>query len=263
MAFFKSGNPTLSEKIFSKNTDVALNDNVMTVRGAMNKFGFLLLMVLAGASYMWTMYYDRLAMQELPTAFMPLFYTGLLGGLVLSLVITFKPKWSGFLSPVFGLLEGLFVGGLSAIVNEQMEGMGYANIVLQAVGLTFGIGISMFLLYNFRIIRLTKKVQSIIIAASFGVFIFYIIRLILSMGFNIYIPFMQFGDNSWLGIGISIFLVALAAINLILDFELIEKGAEAGAPKYMEWFGGFALTVTIVWLYIEILRLLSRFASRD
>lgn len=130
---------------------------------------------------------------------------------------------------------------------------------MNAVGLTFGVAIAMFLLYNFRIIKATEKFKSIIISATVGIGIFYLITIVLRM-FGVNVAFMY--DSSLLGIGISLFVVAIAALNLILDFDMIEKGAEMGAPKYMEWYGAFGLLVTIVWLYIEILKLLSRFASR-
>ena len=130
---------------------------------------------------------------------------------------------------------------------------------MQAVGLTFGVAIAMFLLYNFRVIKATERFKSVIISATVGIGIFYLISMVLRM-FGIDMPFMY--DSSALGIGISLFVVAIAALNLILDFDMIERGAEAGAPKYMEWYGAFGLLVTIVWLYIEILKLLSRFANR-
>ena len=131
---------------------------------------------------------------------------------------------------------------------------------MQAVGLTFGVAIAMFLLYNFRIIKATEKFKSVIISATVGIGIFYLLTMIVRM-FGVDMPFMY--DSSLLGIGISLFIVAIAALNLILDFDMIEKGSEAGAPKFMEWYGAFALLVTIVWLYIEILKLLSRFAKRN
>ncbi|HRH59544.1 MAG TPA: Bax inhibitor-1/YccA family protein, partial [Chitinophagaceae bacterium] len=135
----------------------------------------------------------------------------------------------------------------------------YPGLIMNAVGLTFGVAIAMFLLYNFRIIKATEKFKSIIISATVGIGIFYLITIVLRM-FGVNVAFMY--DSSLLGIGISLFVVAIAALNLILDFDMIEKGAEMGAPKYMEWYGAFGLLVTIVWLYIEILKLLSRFASR-
>ena len=152
----------------------------------------------------------------------------------------------------------LFLGAISAIFNTAFAEK-YPGLIMNAVGLTFGVAIAMFLLYNFRIIKATEKFKSIIIAATGGIFIFYLITLVLRL-FHVNVAFMY--DSSLLGIGISLFVVAIAALNLILDFDMIERGAAQGAPKYMEWYGAFGLLVTIVWLYIEILKLLSRFASR-
>lgn len=251
MALYQSGNPTLTEKIFSKSIDRS-NQGVMTVRGAINKFGFLMLMVIAGAAYTWNLY-DSFKIPTMQTFMM----VGAFGGMITAFVIIFKPKWAGYLSPLYGLLEGFFIGGISALVNAAFA-QKYPGIVLQAVGLTFGVALAMFLLYNFRIIKATQKFKSIIIASTLGIGIFYLITLVLSM-FHVNMPFMY--NASPLGIGISLFVVAIAALNLILDFDMIEQGAEMGAPKYMEWYGAFGLLITIVWLYIEMLKLLSRIAS--
>lgn len=253
MALFESGNPTLSEKIFSRNLDRS-NTEVMTVRGAIQKFGFLLLMVVAGAAYTWKMYFEF----KIPTM-MTLFWVGLIGGLISALIITFKPSSSKYLAPAYGLLEGFVIGGLSAIVNDQFHAK-YPNIVLQAVLLTFGVAFAVFLLYNFRIIRPTQKFKAIIISASVGIGLFYLVYFVLGL-FGVNMSFMAWNDSSLLGIGINLFVIAIAALSLILDFEQIEVGEKMGAPKYMEWYGAFGLLVTMIWLYIQILKLLSRIAS--
>lgn len=252
MALFQSGNPTLSQKIFS--SSVAQQDaGTMTVRGTLTKFGFLLFMVLAGATYSWYLYYNNQ-----PNTAMTLMWVGLIGGLIAAFAISFKPTWAPFLSPAYGILEGFVLGSFSAMMNDVFSEK-YPGLVLQAVGLTFGVAVAMFLLYNFRVIKATEKFKSIIFTATAGIAIFYVITLVLGL-FHVNIPFMY--DSSLLGIGLSIFIVAIAALNLILDFDMIEKGADIGAPKFMEWYGAFGLMVTLVWLYIEILRLLSRFAGR-
>ena len=255
MAIFKSGNPTLTEKMFDKSTAVmAENQGVMSVRGAINKFGFLMLMVIAGAAYNWQLF------QELKQSTMTiLMMVGAIGGFVIALGITFKPNWAAYLAPAYGLLQGLFIGGISAIMNKLFETK-YPGLVMQAVGLTFGVALAMFLLYNFRIIKATEKFKSVIIASTLGIGIFYLITMVLNM-FGVNVSFMH--DSSLLSIGISLFIVAIAAMNLILDFDMIEQGAERGAPKFMEWYGAFGLLVTIVWLYIEMLKLLSKLGSRD
>ena len=247
MALFESGNPTLSQKIFSRSA-AETSTEVMTVRGTINKFGFLLLMVMAGAIFTW---------QSEPERMMMFMWIGLIGGLISSLIIIFKPTLAGYIAPAYGILEGFFLGALSAILNEAFAKR-YPGLIMQAVGLTFGVAIAMFLLYNFRVIKATQRLKSIIFTATAGIAIFYLIAMVLRL-FHVNLPFMY--DASALGIGISLFVIAIAALNLILDFDMIEQGASMGAPKYMEWYGAFGLLVTIVWLYIEILKLLSRFAN--
>ncbi|MBC7651538.1 MAG: Bax inhibitor-1/YccA family protein [Deinococcales bacterium] len=255
MELFKSGNPTLTKKIFDKShTNEAELNGVMSVRGTINKFGFMMLMVIGAASYTW-----HLNEESKQATMMTLMLVGIFGGLICALAISFKPTWAPYLAPAYGLLQGLFIGGISAIMNETFA-KSYPGLVMQAVGLTFGVAIAMFLLYNFRIIRATEKFKSVIISATVGIAIFYGISMLLRL-FGINMPFMY--DSSLLGIGISLFVVAIAALNLILDFDMIEQGAEQGAPKYMEWYGAFGLLVTIIWLYVEMLKLLSRFAKRS
>ena len=252
MALFQSGNPTLSQKIFDRSLQQQ-DAGTMTVRGAVNKFGFLLFMVLAGAAYTWYLYYNN--QQQ---TMMTLMWVGIIGGLISVFAISFKPTLAPYLSPAYGILEGFFLGAISAVLNDAFSEK-YPGLVLQAVGLTFGVAIAMFLLYNFRVIKATERFKSVIFAATAGIAIFYLITLVLRL-FHINIPFMY--DSSLLGIGLSLFIIAIAALNLIIDFDMIEKGANMGAPKFMEWYGAFGLLVTMVWLYIEILRLLSRFAGR-
>ena len=190
---------------------------------------------------------------------MTFFWVGLIGGLVSVIAISFKPSLAKYLSPAYGLLEGFVLGGLSAIINDQFKEK-YPNIVLSAVLLTFGVAFAVFLLYNFRIIRPTAKFKAILLSSMAGIFIFYLIYMVLGL-FGVNIPFMNWGDSSLLGIGINLFVVVIAALSLILNFEQIEVGEQVGAPKYMEWYGAFGLLVTMIWLYIEILKLLSRFSS--
>ncbi|HSC54180.1 MAG TPA: Bax inhibitor-1/YccA family protein [Phnomibacter sp.] len=252
MSLFKSSNPALGEKTFQGLSVAGSGGGIMTARGAMTKLGFMLLLLMAGAFFTW----NAASKGQSVNGYMML---GAIGGLVLALVIIFKKEWAQYLAPAYAILEGLFIGGISAMYNLAFaESM--PNIITNAVGLTMGTAVAMFLLYNFRIIRATERFKSIIFTATAGIAIFYLIVLVLRM-FGVNVGFMH--DSSMLGIGISLFVVAIAALNLILDFDMIEQGAAYGAPKYMEWFGAFGLLVTLVWLYLEILRLLSRFASRD
>jgi len=253
MALFESGNPTLSEKIFNRSlSDV--HEGTMTVRGSIKKFGFLLLMVIVGAVYTW-----REFTLGRPETMMTLMWVGLIGGLISGLIISFKPELARYLSPAYAILEGFMLGAVSVMVNT-MVGKKNPGIVMQAVGLTFAVALVMFLLYNFRIIKPTEKFKAVIMSSVLGIFLFYMVMMVLSF-FHVNISFMSWNDASPLGIGINLFVVAIAALSLILDFERIETGESMGAPKYMEWYGAFGLLVTMVWLYIEILKLLTRFAS--
>jgi len=253
MALFQSGNPTLSEKIFERSVD-RTETGSMTVRGSIVKFGFLLTMVIVGAVYTWNMYYNL--QQNTMSTFLMI---GLFGGMITGLVISFKPTLAKYLAPAYGLLEGFVLGAFSAIINDMFQER-YPNLVITAVGLTLGVAVAMFLLYSFRIIKPTQKFRAVIVSSILGIGIFYLITIVLSL-FHIYIPFMNIGNSSPLAIGINLFIVAIAALSLILDFQMIEVGANTGAPKYMEWYGAWGLLVTMVWLYLEILKLLSRFAN--
>ncbi len=255
MALFKSGNPALSEKRFRDTIldEVVTHDNAMSVKGTLQKFGFLLIMVLGSSFYSWKEFAEG-------GSVMPLILTGAIGGLIVAIVISFKKEWSPFLAPAYALLEGLFVGAISAYYSAAFAAQA-PNIIINAVGLTLGTAVAMYLLYSFRIIKATEKFKSIIFTATAGIAIFYLIVWVMRMfGFD---NFSFLHEGSLLGIGFSLFVVAIAALNLILDFEMIEQGSALGAPKYMEWYGAFGLMVTIVWLYLEILRLLSKISSRD
>jgi uncharacterized YccA/Bax inhibitor family protein len=255
MSLFKSGNPTLGEKKFRSTVldEVVIHENAMTIKGTLQKFGFLFLMVLGTSFYSWKEFAGG-------GNVVPLMWTGAIGGLVIALILVFKPKLSPYLAPLYALLEGLFVGAISAMYNSAFAETA-PNIVINAVGLTFGVAVAMYLLYSFRIIKATQKFKSVIITATAGIAIFYVIVMILrAFGYD-NMPFLH--EGSMLGIGFSLFVVAIASLNLILDFDMIENGVEMGAPKYMEWYGAFGLLVTIVWLYLEILRLLSKLSSRD
>jgi uncharacterized YccA/Bax inhibitor family protein len=256
MSFFRSGNPTLSENRFKGSTSLAAmqQGNTMTVAGSLQKFAFLFILLMGTAFYAWK------EVMNYGSSINLMIWGGAIGGFVVAIVIMFKKEWAPFLAPVYALLEGLFVGAISAMYNNVFEEIA-PNLVMNAVGLTFGVGIAMYLLFSFRIIQATQKFKAVVFTATAGIAIFYFIVWILSM-FGISGPaFLH--EGSLLGIGFSLFVVAIAALNLILDFDMIEQGSQMGAPKYMEWYGAFGLMVTFIWLYLEILRLLSKFASRD
>ncbi len=250
MALFKSGNPVLSEKMFGGQASLQQTDT-MTEKGTLYKFGMMALLLFASASFTWK------AAQEGKDV-LPWMIGSAIGGLVIALILAFKKQWGGFLAPIYALAEGVFLGAISAYYNNAFKEVA-PGIVMQAVGLTFGVVIAMFLLYQFGIIKPTEQFKSIVITATAGIALFYALSIILRL-FGIQMPLIH--DSGTWGIVFSLVVVGIAAMNLILDFDLIEQGAKRGAPKYMEWYGAFALMVTIVWLYLEILRLLSKFAGR-
>lgn len=249
MALFKSGNPSF-KSAFEKAGTAVDSSQAMTINGAIGKTGFLLALVAVGAVITWNLFtsitYTHLVM--------PLFWVGLIGAFISSLVIIFKKEMAPYLSPVYAILEGLALGGISVIANSY-----YPGIALQAITLTFVVTTIMLLLYRFRIIRATKKFVAIIVVATASIAVFYLVSIVLSF-FSITSPLFA---ATPLGIGISVVVVIIAALNLILDFAFIEEGAECQAPKYMEWYGAFGLMVTLVWLYIEILRLLMKIAASN
>lgn len=250
MSLFKSGNPTLSEKAIQASISTNYAET-MTLRGTLNKFGFMLLMLMGSAFFSWKEYAEGGNVT-------PYIWGGLIGGLIIAIVITFKKEWSPYLAPAYGLCEGLFLGAISAFYNEAFATKA-PGIVMNAVGLTFGTAIALYFLYSFKIIKATEKFKSVIIMATAGIGIFYLIAMVIGF-FGVHIAFLH--EGSIMGIGFSLVVVAIAALNLILDFDMIEQGTAAGAPKYMEWYCAFGLMVTIVWLYLEILRLLSKLGDR-
>jgi uncharacterized YccA/Bax inhibitor family protein len=250
MALFKSSNPALSEKIFDRTIATPHADS-MTVRGTLNKFGILMILALATAGLAWKM-------AAAGVNVVPYMIGAAIGGLILGLVTSFKPQWGAYTSPIYALLEGFFLGAISSYFNFAFAKIA-PNIIMQAVGLTFGVVISMYALYHFRVIRATERFKSVVITATVGIAVFYLISMVLRL-FGVTIPFIH--EGSTIGIIFSLVVVAIAALNLILDFDMIEQGARQGAPKYMEWYGAFGLMVTIVWLYLEILKLLAKLADR-
>jgi len=190
-----------------------------------------------------------------PQAVTPWVAVGAIAGFVVALVTIFKQTWSPVTAPLYALLEGLVIGGVSTIFEAQFPG-----IVIQAAGLTLGTCLALLLAYKSRLIRATENFKLGVVAATGGIALFYLITLVLGF-FGIRMPLMY--GNSWMSIGFSLFVVVIAALNLVLDFDFIEQGAARGAPKYMEWYGAFGLMVTLIWLYLEMLRLLAKLRSRD
>ncbi|HEY2345885.1 MAG TPA: Bax inhibitor-1/YccA family protein [Xanthomonadaceae bacterium] len=249
----RSSNPALGRNAFldSASGAVGTRDGAMTVNGTVNKTAFLLVLVLVGAMYSWSKFNGP----DSIGALQPLMIGGALGGFVLGLVTIFKKEWAMATAPAYAALEGLFIGALSAVFEMRFPG-----IVIQAVGLTFGTMGALLLAYRSGLIRATEKFKLGVVAATGGVAIFYLASML--FGFFGH-PFSVIYSSSPMGIGLSVMVVIIAALNLILDFDMIEQGVAMRAPKYMEWYGAFGLVVTLVWLYLEFLRLLSKLNSRN
>lgn len=243
----RSNNPVLKERVFAGQ---AITGEAMTIQGTVNKTGLLLLFVVVAAAWTW-----GLSHSEAPAAAYSWAFGGMLGGFVVGLITSFKANWAPFLAPIYALMEGLFLGGISAVLDKLHPG-----VAIQAVSLTFGVMFVMLLAYKFQIIRATRGFKLGVIAATGGIFVAYLANFV--MGAFFHSPLFSLYGNSSLSIGISLVIVIIAALNLIIDFDMIENAARMGAPKYMEWYGAFALMVTLVWLYLEILRLLSKARSR-
>jgi uncharacterized YccA/Bax inhibitor family protein len=222
----------------------------MTVQGTIHRTGILLLCAMATAFWTWNQF---LTTQDAASVSVPMMI-GVFGGLIMALVTTFKKEWSPITAPIYALLEGLFLGGLSAILEMRFPG-----IAIQAVGLTFGTCFCLLAAYRSGMIRATRKFTIGIVAATGGICLVYLLNMVIGL-FGIQVPGI-FGGGP-VGILFSLIVVVIAALNLILDFSFIEQGVQNGAPKYMEWYSAFGLMVTLVWLYLEILRLLSKLRSR-
>ena len=235
--FGRSGNPAFS-KGFGINENIS--GEAMTLDGTVNKTCILLALCVGGAYFGWNS----------PGLAMP----AILIGFVIALFTIFRPKNSPYTAPAYAAIEGIALGGITMIFETQYPGIG-----IQAIGLTFGILASLLFCYKSGIIKPTENFRLMIFAGTMGIFILYLVSFIMSF-FGNSIGFIH--SNGLFGIGFSLFVVAIASLNLVLDFDFIEEGAEKGMPKYLEWYGAFSLMVTLIWLYLEILRLLAKIRSR-
>ncbi|KJR41433.1 membrane protein containing DUF1112 [Candidatus Magnetoovum chiemensis] len=226
------------------------SSSAMTIQGTVNKTVIMLLLTILSSIWVWRLYYS-----EAQTQVGPYMIAGALGGFIVALITIFKQNWAPYTSPVYAVLEGLFLGGISASFESR-----YPGIAFQAVSLTFGTLFCLLIAYKSRLITVSHKFRAGIVAATGAICLVYLASLVLSM-FNVQIPGIF--SNGAIGIGFSVVVVIIAALNLVLDFDFIEKAARSSAPKFMEWYGAFALMVTIIWLYIEILRLLSKISRRE
>ena len=245
----RTSNPALSERAF-RGEPGALGEP-MTLTGTVNKTGILLLCSVVTAVYAWHLFMQS---HDVATV-LPLLGIGTIGGLVVALVTVFKKTWSPVTAPLYALLEGLALGSISAVFDVRFPG-----VAIQSVCLTFGTLLVLLLAYSSGMIRVTQKFRLGVIAATGAVMLFYLVEFVL--GF-FKVQFVSINGSGIVGIGFSLLVVIIASLNLVLDFDFIESGVRAGAPKYMEWYGAFGLMVTLVWLYLEMLRLLSKVRGRD
>lgn len=246
----RSSNPTLQPETFRR-SGVAAQGEEMTIQGVVNKTGLLLLCLLISAGWTWMQFFQS---GGNPAAVQTWMWVGLLGGLGLAIATVFKKEWAPVTAPLYAFAEGLFIGGISSIFEAS-----YPGIVVQATALTFGTMLAMLVAYRSGMVKATEGFKLGVVAATGGIAIVYFTAIVLSF-FGVNLSFIY--GNGALGIGFSLFVVVIAALNLVLDFDLIEQGAQYRLPKYMEWYCSFALMVTLIWLYIEFLRLLSKARSR-
>ena len=245
---FRSGNPALSKKTFHSisrtSSGSIVRDDVMTIKGTVDKTAISLLLLLFAGYFTFnegSMVYTAI---------------GGIGGFIVALVTIFKKEWSPITVPLYAVLEGLMLGGISYMYGQMYEG-----IVFNAIMLTVSILICLLLAYRSGIIKATENFKLGVFAATGGIFLVYLVSFIASF-FGAGFSFLDPTNSSLFSIGVSLFIVVIASLNLVLDFDFIEEGAERGAPKYMEWYGAFGLLVTLVWLYLEILRLLAKLNNR-
>jgi len=239
----RSGNPALRADTFTK-VRATSSVNAMSIQGTVNKTFILLFLTVLSASWVW----------DKPIYFLPYLWPALIAGMVIAFVTIFKKVWSPVTAPIYALVEGVVLGVISALMERS-----YPGIVIQAVGLTFSILFCLLIAYKSRIIKVTDNIRLGVVAATGGIALLYIVSMVMGV-FGARIPFIH--ESGPIGIGFSLFVIVIASLNLVLDFDFIERGAEYGAPKYMEWYGAFGLIVTLIWLYLEILRLLAKLQSR-
>jgi uncharacterized YccA/Bax inhibitor family protein len=255
MNLTKSSNPVLGSAVFNK-VHAGTQSDVMTIEGTVNKTGLMFLILAFAAMFTWRKFFGAFDYSSPEAAFSvvaPWLIGGGIGGFIVAIITVFSPRYSNITAPIYAVLEGLFLGGISAFFESRFPGL-----VMRAVALTFGVFLIMLFLFRSGKIRATGKFRMAIMAATGGIALIYLISFIAGL-FGTSFNFLH--GSGVMGIGFSLVVVAIAALNLILDFDFIQRGVSARAPKIMEWYGAFGLMVTLVWLYIEILRLLSKLAS--
>lgn len=248
-SIFRSSNPTLSDKIFDSET-ASSSEGTMTLMGTVDKLFILTGLMLATACYTWHLMTDPSTLAQAGAFAL----AGVLLGFVVGLVVCFKRSWSGFLAPIYAALQGLALGAISAMYERA-----YNGIVIQSLGLTIGTLLILLFAYRSRLIKVTDHLRLGIVSATGAIVLLYVAEMVLNL-FGIQIPYIN--DAGPIGIGFSVLVVFIASMNFVLDFDFIERGCNDGAPKYMEWYGAFGLLVTLIWVYLEILKLMSKLRRR-
>jgi uncharacterized YccA/Bax inhibitor family protein len=259
----RTSNPTLSQDVFislAKEQPISSKSNAMTIEGTVNKTGFFLTLTTATALFAWFSIQVTGTPNEIGGMVNPGLTTmymlvGGIGSFIVAMLITFKKNLAMLGGMIYCLLEGLFIGGISAFAEAY-----YPGIAIQAGLLTFGTLFALLGAYKTGMIKVTQNFRLGVMAATGGICLVYLLSFGMSL-FGFHMPYIH--EGGLIGIGFSLFVIGIAAMNLVLDFDFIEKGSKSGAPKYMEWYAAFGLIVTLVWLYIEILRLLMKLQSRD
>ena len=242
---YRSGNPALQSKTFQ--STYSSSANTMTLEGTVNKTSLSLLVLMCTAFYTWNN----------PNPGLMIF--GAIGGFIVALITIFKKNLASYTTIIYAALEGLFLGGISRLYESQYGG----GLVGQAIFLTFGIFFTLLLAYKTKVIKPSENFKLGVVAATGGIAVVYLASFLMSMFGGSGLSIMSPDNSSWMSIGFSLFVVVIASLNLVMDFDFIEEAAESGVPKYMEWYGAFGLLVTLVWLYLEILRLLAKLSGRN
>ena len=243
---YRTSNPALNSNTFKNPVDnnSLFLDKTMTIQGTVDKTAIALVLLIISAYYTFSSGMESMIL------------IGFIGGFITALITIVKKQWSSFTVPIYAIFEGLALGSLSYIYNLQYDG-----IVLQALSITVLILFSLLFAYRSKIIKPTENFKLGLFAATGGIFLLYLISFIMSF-FGSGISLLSPNNSSMLSIGLSFGIVIIAALNLVIDFDFIEEGSEKGAPKYMEWYGAFGLLVTLIWLYLELLRLLAKMKNR-
>ncbi|MBN2468205.1 MAG: Bax inhibitor-1/YccA family protein [Deltaproteobacteria bacterium] len=246
----RTANPALNSKTFTDLAGPVEMTESMTIQGTVNKTLLMLVLVMLSASYTWKLFFAS----GNPAAVMPWLMGGTIGGFIVAIATVFKKQWAPITAPLYAVLEGLALGAISSVFEAQFPG-----IVIQAVALTFGTLLCLLFAYKSGLIKVTENFKLGVVAATGGIVVIYFFSFVLGF-FGVNIPYIH--ESGLIGIGFSLFVVVVAALNLVLDFDFIEEGAARGVPKFMEWYAAFGLMVTLIWLYLEILRLLAKLRSR-